>query len=110
MLRVTIEMIPKGVGEPRHLGTIEIANEGVTQTDDLFRQPSDFGTYKVRLSKFGNPKGNWRTGVVKNFNRKNRGPYDLLMRALAGTVGDRNLAALQALKESDPRMLEEIDL
>ncbi|MEG1346734.1 MAG: hypothetical protein RSD49_01680 [Hafnia sp.] len=111
MLRITIEMIPGGVGTPRHMGTIEIANEGAQQpTEDLFSDPTDRGNYKVRLSKFKSPKDTWMRGVVRNFDRKNRGPFDLLMQALAGTVGGRNLAVLKLLKEDDPRSCEDLNL
>ena len=109
MLRITIEMIPKGVGKPRHLGTIEIANEGLKETSDLFDN-GERGTYKVRLSKFGNPMSDWMKGVVKNFDRVNRGPYDLLMQALAATVGKRNLAALKMLKEEDPQSCSDLNV
>lgn len=71
MIRVTIEMIPGGIGAPHHMGTIEIANDA-TGT-------SEKGNYKVRLAPFGKPAGSWMRGVVKNFCRKTRGPYDLLL-------------------------------
>lgn len=109
MLRITIEMIPKGAGKPRHLGTIEIANEGTQETGDLFGG-QDRGNYKVRLAKFNNPMSDWMRGVVKNFDRVHRGPYDLLMQSLAATVGKRNLAALKMLKEEDPQSCEDLNL
>jgi hypothetical protein len=100
MIRVTIEMIPGGVGEPRHLGTIEIAND---ETGTL-----DKGNYKVRLAKFGKPTGTWMRAVVTNFCRKTRGPYDLLLQALVATVGDRNKAVLNELEKfNDIKMIEE---
>ncbi|MFK4136849.1 hypothetical protein ACI2KR_31980 [Pseudomonas luteola] len=98
MIRITIEMIPKGVGTPRHLGTINIANDG-TGTPER-------GNYKVKLAKFGKPEGTWMRGVVKNFCRKTKGPYDLLLQALIATVGDRNMAVLNELKEEGETMAD----
>jgi hypothetical protein len=99
MIRVTIEMIPGGTGEPRHMGTIEIANDG-TGTNES-------GNYKVRLAKFGQPASSWLRAVVTNFNRKTRGPYDLLLQALVATVGGRNKAVLEELKTDQTKMIEE---
>lgn len=99
MIRVTIEMIPGGLGEPRHMGTIEIANDSTGTIEK--------GNYKVRLAPFGKPAGSWMRGVVKNFCRKTRGPYDLLLQALIATVGDRNQAVLNELKLDETKMIEE---
>ena len=82
MIRVTIHILPMGDAErARHLGTIDIANDG-TGT-------AEHGNYKVRLSKFKSAHSLWREGAVRGFPRRTRGPYDLLLRALAATVGDR---------------------
>ncbi len=84
MVRVTIELLPFGSEDrKRHLGTIEISND-LTGTEKE-------GNYKVRLSKFGKPESTWRKGVVRGFDRKKRGPFDLLLLALQATVGDRLL-------------------
>jgi hypothetical protein len=76
MLRITIELLPHGdESRKQHLGTIEIANVGGTQTR---------GNYRVRLSKRGKPKQLWKEGSVNEFPRKRLG------RALRATVGGRN--------------------
>lgn len=82
MLRVTIEMVPRGEESKKyHMGTVEIANDGMGTAER--------GNYKVRLAGFKSASSRWRTGAVLDFPRKSRGPYDLLLRALAATVGDR---------------------
>jgi len=82
MLKITLELLPKGSeANKRHLGTIEIANTGGTLTR---------GNYRVRLSKRGKPNQIWKEGEIISFPRKRRGAYDLLYRALAAVVGDRN--------------------
>lgn len=80
MIRVTVERIPFGVGEPEHLGTMEIANTGQgTPTQ---------GKYRVRLSdKAGRP---WREVHVEGFSRRWLLAWDLLYRVLRDAVGERN--------------------
>lgn len=91
MIRVTIEMLPRGdESKARHMGTIEIANEG-TGTLDL-------GNYKVRCSKMAKPTQTWKTGAIKGFNRKTRGVHDLLLLALLAVVGPRNKRLIDELK------------
>lgn len=82
MIRVTIELIPRGILPARHLGTIEIANDntGSRQT----------GNYMIRFSKCSSPGQTWRRGAVNGFDRVKRGPYDLLLAALLAIVGPRN--------------------
>lgn len=83
MLRVTIEIIPKGdESRKRHLGTLDIVNDGTGN--------SEIGNYTVRLAKFGRPNQTWIHGVVRGFDRIRRGPYDLLLQCLIATVGSRN--------------------
>ncbi len=82
MIRVTIQLLPFGnEANARHLGTIDIANDGTGTAER--------GNYKVRLAGFRGPHSRWREGAVRDFPRKSRGPYDLLLRALIATVGDR---------------------
>lgn len=82
MIRVTIEMLPRGDETKKyHMGTIDIANDGTGTAER--------GNYKVKLAGFKSPHSRWREGAVRDFPRKSRGPYDLLLRALATTVGDR---------------------
>jgi len=92
MIRVTIQMIPRGdESRARHMGTVEIANDG---TGD-----QAIGNYKVRLSRMDSSTRAWKTGAIRGFNRKTRGPHDLLLLALLSTVGDRNQRVIDALAE-----------
>ncbi len=91
MIRVTIQMIPRGdETKARHMGTVEIANEGTGN--------SEMGNYKVRCSKMTKPSHTWKTGAIKGFNRKTRGPHDLLLLALMSVVGPRNRRLIDDLK------------
>ena len=97
MVRVTIELLPKGSElHKRHLGTMEITN-------DRSNGPGPVGAYDVRLSKRGRPQVLWRRGRVESFPRLALGAYDLLFRALAATVGSRNPHALVAPPTHDER-------
>ncbi len=97
MIRVTIELWPRGdAARRKHLGTIDIANDG-TGTPER-------GNYKVRLAGFKGAESTWRAGAVQGFPRRSRGPYDLLLRALAATVGDR---ARRLVAELDEEWLRE---
>lgn len=84
MIRVTVELLPRGrEAGKRVLGVAMIANDGTGTLDR--------GNYKIRLSKWA-PKVHetWKRGSITNFDRKRRGPWDLIFRALQETVGDRN--------------------
>jgi hypothetical protein len=82
VLRITIELVPRGDESlKRHLGTIIIALVGGTPTR---------GNYRVWLSKRGKPTQVWKEGQVTDFPRRRLGAYDLLYRALAAVVGERN--------------------
>jgi len=82
MVRVTVELLPFGAEtRKRHLGTMEISNDG--------SGGETVGNYRVRLSKWSRPDSTWRTGEVMGFQRRRRGPWDLLLVALLATVGDR---------------------
>lgn len=59
------------------------------------------GNYDVRLLTWHDPPRVWRKGRVEGFPRQRLGPYDLLLRALATTVGARNAAALAELGPMD---------
>lgn len=85
MVRITIELLPGGVGEPILLGEAFISND---LTGDL-----KTGNYNVRLMKspiYANSEGVWKRGRVEGFPRRRLGPWDLLYRALQDTVGSRN--------------------
>lgn len=80
MLRVTIELDKFGLGiVKRTIGTAKIGNDG-TGTEKK-------GNYKiVFVTEEGKP---WKKTEVKNFDRLNNGPWDLLYLALKNIVGDR---------------------
>lgn len=82
MIRVTVELIPKGKGEPKHLGTAEIWNLGDGS-------PAR-GNYKYVLSQRGRPNVEFRSGLITDFPRKRFLMWDLLYRILWHAVGDRN--------------------
>lgn len=80
MIRVTVELIPPGVGTPEVLGVAEIWNT-------LKGSPTQ-GSYKgVFLGKRGHYL---RTVAVTGFPRKRRLAWDLLLRCLLEAFGDRN--------------------
>lgn len=97
MIRVTVELIPKGIGEPEHLGTALFTNDArlTTQTK------GNFGAYDVSLSKWKRPTAIWRRGRVPKFNRVTRGPWDLLLLGLLNTVGSRNTRDIRKWLEGD---------
>ena len=69
MLRITVELLPGGdESRKKHLGTATITNDG---TGDEHR-------------------GNYVATRVARFDRKRRGPWDLLFLALRSAVGGRN--------------------
>jgi len=83
MVRITIELLPGGdEGRKRHLGTALIVNDGTGTTSRC--------SYYVKLSKWGAPNITWKKGRVEDFDRKKRGPWDLLYLALRNIVGSRN--------------------
>lgn len=94
MIRITVELLPGGhEAGKRHLGTAEIWNDA-TGTETT-------GHYRFRLSMWGRPDSTWRSGIVRNFPRKRRGPWDLLFQALAVAVGSRNNATPLSLEEQE---------
>jgi hypothetical protein len=91
MIRVTIEILPKGdEARKRHIGTVEIANDGTGN--------SEVGNYLIRLAKFGGPAQTWLHGKLQGFDRIKRGPYDLLLQCLIATIGSRNSQAFKEYK------------
>lgn len=99
MIRCTIELIPHGVEEKKRvIGLVEIANKGGN---------AEVADYVVTLQKSapwrGMLKDVWKRGEFRDgagkfveygkfegFYRQERGPYDLLYRALKAVVGERN--------------------
>lgn len=82
MIRVSIELIPGGIGPGRHLGTICIANDRTGS--------NSIGNYRAELSRRGEPRRKWRDAKVRGFPRQRLGAYDLLFRVLREAVGGRN--------------------
>lgn len=87
MIIVKIELWPGGFEDhpqKRELQRIFIANVGGT---------AQVGSYDVVIPKsaeYAKRPGIWRKGRVTGFPRLRLGPADLLFRALAACVGDRN--------------------
>lgn len=80
MIRVTVELLPGGLGPAEHLGTAFITNDGTgTKTK---------GNYSVWLSQRRRPNTVWREGVVKGFRRKRFSSFHLLFLALKSCIGD----------------------
>jgi hypothetical protein len=102
MLVCKIEMWPGGDQSKAYdMGSILIANCGGTETQ---------GQYSVQLT--GRPehfkrRGFWRHGIVREFPRKRLGAYDLLLRALAAVIGDRNPRAHAMMQKTLERVERE---
>lgn len=77
MIRVTLELVPGGVGEPERLGMIEIDNRfALTMLTDGKR--GDYG-YQLRKKRAGRIT---HEGVVRNFPRLSYHPWNLVKRVL----------------------------
>ena len=80
MIRVTIEMLPKGSEERKYrLGTLIIYNNGGTATQGVYEA--------VAYSKRG---AVWKQARVEGFPRKKLLAFDLLYRVLREMCGERN--------------------
>ena len=80
MIKITIELVPHGIGEPRHLGILVICNTG--------EGSKTRGDYNYRIS---NKAGSsWRNGSIENFPRKRLLVWDLLYCILRKEFGERN--------------------
>lgn len=86
MLRVTIELIPHGVGPAKVLATADIANDGTSDSPTFGNYTADLFVHQTRDGK---PK-KWRTATVAKFPRIARGPWDLLQYVLKDALGNRN--------------------
>lgn len=80
MLRVTVELIPHGIGEPVHLGTAYVVNTG-NGTLSRGNYEAVFSTKAGRI---------WKECIVADFPRKKLLAWDLLYRCLKKVVGKRN--------------------
>lgn len=76
MIRVTVELVPYGIGEPRVIGQAIIAND----LDDTLATDGKKGSYTFRIDT--TRKNAWRTGRVRNFPRKSLNAWHLLARCL----------------------------
>ena len=95
MIRITVELV-SAISEDRSrvLGVAEIALDPGQATETKGKK----GSYHVKLSKwFPQLDKTWKkgsfeydSGVVENFDRLKRGPWDLLYIALKNIVGSRN--------------------
>jgi hypothetical protein len=88
MIRVTVELVSAIAPERnRVLGVALLTNDGETS----WATGGRLGDYRVTLSKWA-PKltETWKQGTIAAFDRKKRGPWDLLFLALRATVGSRN--------------------
>lgn len=82
MIRVTVELIPFGIGRPEHLGTVEIANTG--------KGSATQGNYRFKMFGRGEQKRLYKEGAIEGFPRKRLLAWDLLYRVLRDAVGERN--------------------
>lgn len=77
MIRCTLELLPGGIGEPEHLGTILIDNRIRTTIESAGKR----GDYGYRLKK--KRKSVWvADGVVADFPRLSYHPWNLVKRIL----------------------------
>ena len=92
MIRVTVELISARTGKTSLLGKAFISNDGVKSRETDGAK----GDYDATFSKWA-PKDNqtWKKGRVVDFDRKKRGPWDLLYLALHSCVGSRNKGRAQ---------------
>lgn len=82
MIVVKVELWPKGdKGRARSLGFAEIAN--------TTHETGEPGSYHTTLFKWGQGRRVWRTGKITGFDRKNEGPWDLLLYCLWQCLEDR---------------------
>lgn len=76
MLRVTVELVPFGVGKPQTIGTMIIGNDGSgTPTKGNY-------VYRINLER----KRGWRGGKVKGFSRKRYNAWHLLKLILEDAI------------------------
>ena len=88
MLRITVEIFPKGDESKRSVICIaDIWNTGLTslKTDGVY------GDYEARFmqSVSYNPKKVWKKGFAKKIHRKNRGVWDILYLCLKNAGLDK---------------------
>lgn len=86
MIRVTLEIVPSGVGDPQHLGTIEISNDIGRSLETSGRR----GNYTYRLWKKQrrNPNG-WCSGEIEDYPRLAYHSWNLI-RQILNQVAEAN--------------------
>lgn len=102
MIRVTVELISaRGPERNRVLGVAEIVNDGSGN--------SLLGTYRVRLSKFA-PKlhETWAEGIVTDFERQRRGPWDLIYQGLRACGIERRNPYVLRVDPDTGELVEEV--
>lgn len=77
MIRVTLELVPGGVGEPEHLGTIEIDNQ-YGRTLATGGKRGDYG-YEIQKKRKGRAVV---VGNIKDFPRLSYHPWNMVKRIL----------------------------
>lgn len=84
MIRVTLELVPGGIGKPEHLGTIEISNQILRSMANSRRGDYEYEIFKKR-------KGNipWASGYIENFPRLSYHPWNLI-RAILNQIAEAN--------------------
>lgn len=75
MIRVTVELIPFGIGEPQKLGEMRIANDGVTSHQTDGRR----GSYEFTVV---GKRNELAYGRVENWPRKSRHVWRLVAKCL----------------------------
>jgi hypothetical protein len=84
VIRVTIEMVPGGIGEPREMATIEIHND----LEDSLATNGRRGSYKARFSRISQ-KGKYvgwydRWGSASGINRNQSGAVYRILHQVLG--------------------------
>ena len=76
MIRVTVELVSAiHPSRSKVLGIAEISNDG--------HGTATIASYRARLSKWApRLRETWAHGIVHDFDRKRRGPWDLIYQAL----------------------------
>jgi len=76
MIRVTVELVPYGIGEPVEMGTATITNDGVQTRETEGAR----GSYTYRFTKKGHERA---VGEVRDFPRQSADVWQLIARCLA---------------------------
>lgn len=84
MIRVTLELVPGGIGEPEHLGTIEIQNI-LTRSIETNGRRGDYA-YEIFKKRTKSP---WRGGKVRDFPRRSQHCWNLV-RQILNQAAERN--------------------